>query len=550
MEMQLVGKIVAVTGNAFIEHNGESHPLEVGSPVYKGAILVTGSDAHVEVRFNDDTMLSQSANSKVSIDNFVFNDPGDSPSILLNLTEGALRTITGKIAEENPENFEVKSPLATLGIRGTDFILSSSPSAGDRIVLNQISDNHILIVRDENGNIRYLNDPGAYVAVKIDSPISSVGFFTPEQIEKLLQDTPFTSLPNNGISGEEQSLLDGSSGSNATSNDTENSDEAGSGGAAGDDDIDASALVSDALGYSAPGTPMLEGIDPISPEDSELAENLSPGGIYDSAESGTTAYDALGYNSLGTYLLDGLDPIPLEDSDSLGNLFSSGLFSSFEVWTIENDPLSVTSLSSLTTSTSYLYFPTSSTFISLDDPYGESTIYLETAQIYDDTPPEPDYLLVPTGTSSLLSQSFSQPTAQQQETQPSSASTPEPTVADSTVTVVPPPASLDQILLGTAGSDIITGGAGNDILVGYGGSDQLFGQDGDDSFVIWGTFGATVYSGTDIAGNSLPGGNTTPHLPDSVIEGGAGYDTLISYGTANYSGVSINSIEAIEITPM
>ncbi len=719
MEMQLIGKIVAVTGKALIQYDGETTPLEVGSPVYKGAILVTDSNSHIEVRFNDDTMLSQSENSTISIDNFVFDDPSDSPSILLNLSEGALRTITGKIAEENPENFEVKSPLATLGIRGTDFILSSSPADGDRVVLNQISENHILIVQDENGNIRYLNDPGSYITVKIDSPISPVEFFTPEQLKELLLDTPFSSLTDNDISGEEKSLSGGLSQNATDNNESESSDEDSSGnqdeekdydvpltegdalgfslpetpleegslsenlfisendtpvsdgttgydtlgysslgilqlgevgstpleesvtfenllisgiygsvndgslgydtlgynslgifllGEVGSTPLDESSLFEnlltnelygsinegstgydalgynsfnmfllgeiepglpensdpfetlfvsqidfsledgiaeyDALGYSSPGTPMLEGLDPIPLEDIGQFDNLLVNEIDGSVGDGVAGYDALGYSSSGTPLLEGLDPILTEDSGLSENLFIDGLYGSFIEWTPENNAIVP---GSSIVPTSYLYEPTLSTFNELDTFYGEAENYQAPSQVDDEIASGNDELLVSTGISSLQPQTFSQPAASQQSTQSSNIIEPGPVETDPPVTVVPPPVSLDQILLGTAGNDIITGGAGNDILVGYGGSDQLFGQDGNDSFVIWGTFGATVYSGTDIAGNSLPGGNTAPHLPDAVIEGGAGYDTLISYGAANYSGVTINSIEAIEI---
>jgi len=143
MESQVIGNVVAVTGKVVLEHNGDSIVLEVGSPVFKGGVVKTGADSHIEIRFTDDTMLSQGANSEVSIDNYVFDQPDSASSILLNLTEGTLRTITGKIAEENPESFEVKSPLATLGIRGTDFsvIHITRPTPKTDVILNQIGEN-------------------------------------------------------------------------------------------------------------------------------------------------------------------------------------------------------------------------------------------------------------------------------------------------------------------------------------------------------------------------------------------------------------------------
>ncbi|MBT8330550.1 MAG: FecR family protein, partial [Desulfofustis sp.] len=210
MESQVIGKVVAVTGEVVLEHNGDSIPMEVGSPVYEGGVLKTGDDSHIEVRFTDDTMLSQGANSEVSIDDYVFDQPDSASSILLNLTEGTLRNLTGKIADENPESFEVKSPLATLGIRGTDFRVFHQPDSGTKVILNQISENHILIVSDQFANIRYQNDPGTFVSVKPDEPISIVEVLSDEERKNVLELTPFTTLPNNGVSEEGEDPPDGS----------------------------------------------------------------------------------------------------------------------------------------------------------------------------------------------------------------------------------------------------------------------------------------------------------------------------------------------------
>ena len=116
MESEVIGKVVAVTGEVVLVHNDDSIPMEVGSPVFKGGVLKTGADSHIEVRFTDDTMLSQGANSEVSIDEYVFDQPDSASSILLNLTEGTLRTITGKIAEENPESFDAEIVRTALNI--------------------------------------------------------------------------------------------------------------------------------------------------------------------------------------------------------------------------------------------------------------------------------------------------------------------------------------------------------------------------------------------------------------------------------------------------
>ena len=197
MEPQVVGKIVALVGKAFIKLNDDTIPLEIDSSVYKGGTLVTGDNSHVEVKFTDNTMLSQGANSEVAIDSYVFEQPDTPSSILLNLTEGTLRTITGKIAEENPEGFEIKSPLATLGIRGTDIAGEASKNEVTFTLIKPGGPNHFVVIKSpELGDQRFLFEPGTYVTFK-KNVTGKVETF--ENLQDLLKAVPFTSLPNNGL---------------------------------------------------------------------------------------------------------------------------------------------------------------------------------------------------------------------------------------------------------------------------------------------------------------------------------------------------------------
>ena len=41
--------------------------------------------------------------------------------LILNLIEGGFRTITGKVAQQNPNNYTINTPVATIGVRGTDY---------------------------------------------------------------------------------------------------------------------------------------------------------------------------------------------------------------------------------------------------------------------------------------------------------------------------------------------------------------------------------------------------------------------------------------------
>ena len=115
----LAGKVVTVTGEVSAESADGSRILSADSPIYQNDTLVTDHGERAEILFSDGTRLSIGENSNISIDSYVFDPSAPAASaILLDAVQGTFRTITGEITEQNPENFTIKTPLATLGIRG------------------------------------------------------------------------------------------------------------------------------------------------------------------------------------------------------------------------------------------------------------------------------------------------------------------------------------------------------------------------------------------------------------------------------------------------
>jgi VCBS repeat-containing protein len=159
-----VGKVVTVSGEVTAEATGGGRVLTVDSPVFQDDVLITEQGERIEVLFSDGTRLAQGENSRLQIDSYVFDSAApDASSMLLNAAEGTFRTITGKIAAENPENFTIKTPLATLGIRGTTVLSHITP---DHEIHGPefIDEGKAFVLTDNFGNIRFITD---YVPVKV-----------------------------------------------------------------------------------------------------------------------------------------------------------------------------------------------------------------------------------------------------------------------------------------------------------------------------------------------------------------------------------------------
>ena len=117
------GHVEAVVGKATsINMNGETRALSDGGKVEVGETLITGDDAEVLIKTDDNGLVLLKANSKFSVENFRAKG-NNQDAFVARLIKGAVRAVTGFIGKNNPQRYSVKTPTATIGVRGTDYQL-------------------------------------------------------------------------------------------------------------------------------------------------------------------------------------------------------------------------------------------------------------------------------------------------------------------------------------------------------------------------------------------------------------------------------------------
>lgn len=142
--------LVDATGHVFVEHEGKEITLKVGDSIYESDVINTGPDSTAEIEFRDGAVSHLFPNTELTLSDFDFG-PGEEPSFVMNLAEGAMRTVSGKVVELNPDAFEVITPNAVVGIRGTEFI--TSVRDGKEVhALVFISGGKVLVVTREDGS--------------------------------------------------------------------------------------------------------------------------------------------------------------------------------------------------------------------------------------------------------------------------------------------------------------------------------------------------------------------------------------------------------------
>ncbi len=118
-----VGKITLAIGQAVIERSdGRKQDASTGMVLYSGDTLTTFSSGYLHLQFIDDALLSMRPGSRLSIEMYDY-DP-ESPernAVRFNLEEGLARSVSGSAAKQNNQKFRLNTPIAAIGVRGTDF---------------------------------------------------------------------------------------------------------------------------------------------------------------------------------------------------------------------------------------------------------------------------------------------------------------------------------------------------------------------------------------------------------------------------------------------
>jgi hypothetical protein len=105
---------------------GGTRPLAAGADVFAREVVRTGEQSTAQLLFLDETSLSIGPSSEVTLDRFVYDPNRNSGNVVLNATKGAFRFVSGS---QQPSSYQIRTPVATIGVRGTIFDLYIAQNA-------------------------------------------------------------------------------------------------------------------------------------------------------------------------------------------------------------------------------------------------------------------------------------------------------------------------------------------------------------------------------------------------------------------------------------
>jgi hypothetical protein len=171
------GRILFVSGDATLLR-GASLPMAKGMLLEEGDTIVTGGDGRVQMLMSDGDRIAVRPNSRFTIE--VFRKPADSVSAgdrpsswrsFYNLARGGFRTLTQSHGERDENSYRVRTPVATIGIRGTDYSVLYVGEAEEGDLYVGVSDGSVSI-SNGGGTLDLGNDQYAAVEGSTSEPES------------------------------------------------------------------------------------------------------------------------------------------------------------------------------------------------------------------------------------------------------------------------------------------------------------------------------------------------------------------------------------------
>jgi hypothetical protein len=123
-----IGQVSTVQGSASVTRgNAAPLALKASDPIFKGDALATGANGSLGVTFDDETTFSLSANSRIVVDNYVYEEGASGNAGVFSVARGTVAFVAAQVAKTG--NMTITTPTATMGIRGTTGVVDVPDNA-------------------------------------------------------------------------------------------------------------------------------------------------------------------------------------------------------------------------------------------------------------------------------------------------------------------------------------------------------------------------------------------------------------------------------------
>ncbi|HVX77040.1 MAG TPA: FecR domain-containing protein [Bradyrhizobium sp.] len=146
-----VGNVATLTGSATVTRNRTSTPLKVRDDIYQNDVLQTSANSTLGITFNDATTFNLTANARITVDDYVYQDGGKQNAALFDVAKGTVAFVAASVARTG--DMKIATPTATLGIRGTTGLIEV-PEGASATSANNVA---IKLYPDADGRVGHID---------------------------------------------------------------------------------------------------------------------------------------------------------------------------------------------------------------------------------------------------------------------------------------------------------------------------------------------------------------------------------------------------------
>jgi len=118
---EVVGRVSEVSGSAVAMQDALPRALKKGADIYIGDVLSTARDSRLQIRMLDDAEFALGERAVFVVQEYFLRQDGKEGNAVIRLMSGAIRAVSGKIAQLDGQPFQLRTEVATIGVRGTEF---------------------------------------------------------------------------------------------------------------------------------------------------------------------------------------------------------------------------------------------------------------------------------------------------------------------------------------------------------------------------------------------------------------------------------------------
>ena len=194
---EFIGVAAALRGDVIRVSTGSDAapgPVSSGTKIFLGDEIEVASGGRMQIMLVDETVFTLGSGAKLVIDEFVYDPAAESGSMTTQITKGAFRFVSGKLAKSSPKAMKVKLPSASISIRGTQVAGIVDEDGSSQVVLVGPGPNSFgatlgaITVSNAFGSVD-LTRPNFATSITPDQPPATPELAAPETIQTIEQST-------------------------------------------------------------------------------------------------------------------------------------------------------------------------------------------------------------------------------------------------------------------------------------------------------------------------------------------------------------------------